>query len=83
VLPHQKVRLGRGDFFGEMALLSGRRRSADVLALGYCQLLVLNAADFRRFLAANAGAKAEIDRIVEARTQMNQEAERLLPSSSV
>jgi CPA1 family monovalent cation:H+ antiporter len=83
VLPHQKVRLGRGDFFGEMALLSGRRRSADVLALGYCQLLVLNAADFRRFLAANAGAKAEIDRIVEARTQMNQEAERLLPSNSV
>lgn len=78
VLPQWKVRLGRGDFFGEMALLSGRRRAADVIALGYCQLLVLSAADFRRFLAANASAKAAIDRIVEARTLMNEESARAL-----
>lgn len=74
VLPTHKVRLGRGDFFGEMALLSGRPRQADVVALGYCQLLVLSAADFRRFLKTNPAAKAEIDKIAEARTLMNKEA---------
>jgi monovalent cation:H+ antiporter, CPA1 family len=68
------VRLGRGDFFGEMALLSGGRRTADVIAIGYCQLLVLSSADFRRFLDTNPEAKAQIDRVVEARATMNKDA---------
>jgi CPA1 family monovalent cation:H+ antiporter len=67
------VRLGSGEFFGEMALLSGRPRQADVVALTYCGLLVLRKADFERFLAANPETKAEIDRIVEARLSVNQE----------
>jgi monovalent cation:H+ antiporter, CPA1 family len=71
ILPGKNKRLGRGDFFGEMALISGGRRTADVIAMGYCQLLVLSAADFRRFLATNQTAKAHIDRVVEARTTMN------------
>jgi monovalent cation:H+ antiporter, CPA1 family len=74
ILPNQKVRLGRGDFFGEMALLSGGRRTADVIAIGYCQLLVLSSADFRRFLDTNPEAKAQIDRVVEARATMNKDA---------
>ena len=74
MLPEEKVRLGRGDFFGEMALLSGRRRTADVIAMGYCQLLVLSATDFRRFLAANPTAKVQIDSVAEARTVMNEKA---------
>jgi len=72
ILPEEKVRLGRGDFFGEMALLSGRPRAADVVAMGYCQLLVLSAADFRRFLAGYPAAKERIDKVVEARTVMNE-----------
>ena len=83
ILPGQKVRLGRGDFFGEMALLSGKPRTADVVALGFCQLLVLSAADFRRFLAAHATAKAEIDRIVEARILMNEESARTLSAGAI
>jgi CPA1 family monovalent cation:H+ antiporter len=75
VLPNNRVRLGSGDFFGEMALLSGRRRQADVLALGYCRVLVLSAADFRRFLRDYPQAKAEIDRIAEARARENEEKE--------
>lgn len=74
VLPSHKVRLGRGEFFGEMALLSGRRRQADVISLGYCRLLVLTGADFRRFLKARPEAKAEIYRLVKARTLMNEAA---------
>jgi CPA1 family monovalent cation:H+ antiporter len=73
VLPHERVRLGSGDFFGEMALLSRRRRQADVVALGYCRVLVLSAADFRRFLRDYPRAKAEIDRIAEERTRANKE----------
>jgi CPA1 family monovalent cation:H+ antiporter len=73
VLPNDRVRLGSGDFFGEMALLSGRRRQADVVALGYCRVLVLSAADFRRFLRDFPSAKAEIDRIAEERARANKE----------
>ena len=72
-LPERRVRLGSGEFFGEMALLSGRPRRADVVSLTFCRLLVLRKADFDRFLAANPEAKAEINRIVEARLSANQE----------
>jgi CPA1 family monovalent cation:H+ antiporter len=73
VLPNGKVRLGSGDFFGEMALLSRRRRQADVVALGYCRVLVLSAAEFRRFLRDYPQARAEIKRIAEERARANQE----------
>ena len=70
-LPSHKVRLGRGDFFGEMALLTGNPRVADVIALSYCQLLVLTKRDFERFLGKHPRAKAEIDRVAAARAAMN------------
>ena len=73
VLPSERVRLGSGDFFGEMALLSGRPRQADVVALGYCRVLVLSAAEFRRFLRDYPRARAEIDRVAEERARANQE----------
>jgi Na+:H+ antiporter len=73
VLPDQRVRLGSGDFFGEMALLGQRRRQADVIALGYCRVLVLSAAELQRFLREYPTAKAEIDRIAEARQRENAE----------
>ena len=73
VLPNERVRLGSGDFFGEMALLSGRPRQADVVALGYCRVLVLSAADFRRFLGNYPRARAEIDRVAKERARANEE----------
>jgi CPA1 family monovalent cation:H+ antiporter len=74
ILPGEPVQLGRGDFFGEMALLSGLPRAADVVALGYCQLLVLSAADFQRFLADNPTAKAYINQVATTRSFMNRES---------
>jgi Na+:H+ antiporter len=71
LLGEKTVRLGRGEFFGEMALLSGRPRAADVIALGYCQLLVLSAADFHKFLKNNPVVKTHIDSIAMARASMN------------
>jgi hypothetical protein len=40
----------------------------------YCQLLVLSAADFQRFLASNPTAKAHVDLIAATRTSMNKES---------
>lgn len=42
-----------GEFFGEMGLIDGSPRSADVVALEPCELLVLGKADFQRCLAEN------------------------------
>lgn len=68
----RRIRLGSGEFFGEMALLSGRPRQADVVALTYCRLLELRRADFERFRADNPEARAQIDRVVAARLKMNE-----------
>src|SRR5579863_2583653 len=68
----RRIRLGSGEFFGEMALLSGRLRQADVVALTYCRLLALRRADFERFPAENHEARAQIERVVAARLEMNE-----------
>jgi monovalent cation:H+ antiporter, CPA1 family len=72
-LPTRRVRLGSGDFFGEMALLTGRRRQADVVALTYCRLLALRKGDLERFVATNPEAAALINRVAEARIAMNRD----------
>lgn len=54
------IRLGSGDFFGEMALVSQRRRSADVVALGFCSLLVLQDRDFDALLAVSPALRERI-----------------------
>jgi voltage-gated potassium channel len=44
------VFLGEGEFFGELAILDEKRRSATVRAITTVRLLVLDAADFRSIL---------------------------------
>jgi len=65
------VRLGSGEFFGELALLSGRPRQADVVALTYCQFLVLRRTDFEVFMKGNTEARDVILRVAEARRMIN------------
>jgi len=67
ILPGEPVTLGRGDIFGEMALMTGEPRRADVTAVTYSQLLVLHAADFRRFLGANPDIQISIQKIFDSR----------------
>ena len=47
------VRLGRGQYFGEIALIRDTVRTATVTTLSECQLLSLDVADFRRLLENN------------------------------
>jgi CPA1 family monovalent cation:H+ antiporter len=58
-----RLRLGRGDFAGELALLYNTRRSADVTTLGYCQLLVLEADAFHRFLDQHPEIRETVTKI--------------------
>jgi CPA1 family monovalent cation:H+ antiporter len=74
------MRLGSGDFFGEMALLTGKRRTATVTAIAYCSLLVLQGKDFRRFLKANEDLRGRIREVADRRLseiRERQQAERL------
>jgi CPA1 family monovalent cation:H+ antiporter len=70
-----KVKLGRGDFFGEMALLSGEPRQADVMALSYCQLLMLRDRDLQSLLRSHPGIKERIDTVAGARWEENRQAQ--------
>ena len=70
----QKIQLKAGDFFGEMALVSGRRRQGNVYARGYCQLLVLREVDFKNLLRSDQDFQAQIAAMANARSTMNQQA---------
>lgn len=74
ILPDRRLHLGTGEFFGELALLSGRPRQADIVALSYCQFLMLRRADFDRFLEQNPTIRTEINRVATLRTAANREA---------
>ena len=70
-LPQGTVELGAGEFVGEMALLSGRPRSANVRALSYCHLLVLSKRDFHRLLKSKPWIKDVIEKIAQDRQAVN------------
>ena len=74
VFPDRRVKLGTGDFFGEMALLTGEPRQADVRAQTYCRLLVLRKSDFDRLMRANPDVHATINEVAERRLIENQPA---------
>jgi len=52
--------LGRGDFFGEMALLSGQRRSADALVAEDARLAVLSREHFLSFMRSHPDVALEM-----------------------
>jgi CPA2 family monovalent cation:H+ antiporter-2 len=73
VVNGHKIKMGPGDCFGEMALLSGQPRSADVTALDFCQLLTLSQRDFRELLRRYPGMRAPIAEVAKERGEMNRQ----------
>lgn len=67
-LAPQPIRLGPGEFFGEIALLTGGPRTATVVAVQRCTLLILDIVDFRQLI----GRQPDLARII------HEEAERRL-----
>jgi small-conductance mechanosensitive channel/CRP-like cAMP-binding protein len=67
------ARLGPGDFFGEMSLLTGEPRSATVTAVTDAQLLEIAAEAFRRFVMDNPAVVEQISAKVAARSAELQE----------
>ncbi len=65
--PAFEVTLKEGDFFGEMGLLTDQPRNADVIADGYCHLLVLHRKDFRELLDRRPAVRAEIEAVAARR----------------
>lgn len=61
------LRLRRGQYFGELALLNDTVRNATVTAVSDCQLLTLDAADFRRLLNSHPDLKQEITELAQKR----------------
>jgi voltage-gated potassium channel len=61
------VRLKQGDFFGEIALVEKVRRTATVLSLSDCRLLMLETADFDRLTNQIPKLKESIESISKQR----------------
>jgi len=70
----RKIKLTAGDFFGEMGLLSGAPRNADVTAIDYCQLLVLERRDFLDFIERHPELRTKIGTIATEREAQNRKA---------
>jgi CRP-like cAMP-binding protein/Fe-S-cluster-containing hydrogenase component 2/thioredoxin reductase len=59
----QKFTLRRGEFFGEMSLISGRRRSATVMAGANCVLIETPRRSMNRLINSVEAVKRDIDQI--------------------
>ncbi|WP_420971794.1 cyclic nucleotide-gated ion channel [Bradyrhizobium sp. B120] len=66
-LPSQRVRLGDGTFFGEIALLRRTSRSGTVTAMRKTKLLLLDAQDFHALIERMPALAAHVRETAEAR----------------
>lgn len=57
-----------GDFFGEMALLEKRRRMANVRAVDYCELYVLDHTVFEQLVHAHPDFRLYLQHVADQRT---------------
>lgn len=67
IVPGEPVRLKGGDFFGEVALLTSRPRNADVIAVSYCEMLVLLKRDLDKLLDQQPRLRDQMQAHIETR----------------
>jgi monovalent cation:H+ antiporter, CPA1 family len=63
-LPNQTIRLGRGDMFGEMAVLGRRARRSRVKAISYSTLLCLREDDFRALMQEQPALRRHVEQTI-------------------
>jgi cGMP-dependent protein kinase len=59
--------LGQLDYFGEMGLLKGEPRNADVVASTDCELLEVGQATFRRIFGSSSSFSRQLNEVVKGR----------------
>ena len=75
--------LARGDFFGEMAIIDGKRRSADATVLEDARLATLSRQDFLAFIHGNPVVALEMLSAVFARLRRTDELLQMRVSRNV
>ena len=68
-LGDREIRLEAGAFFGEMALLNNKPRTADVTAIDYCQFQTLEQRDFRQFMSRHPWLRAKLAELSKQRVE--------------
>jgi CPA2 family monovalent cation:H+ antiporter-2 len=71
ILEDEPIRLDAGAFFGEMALLNGGRRTADIIAIDFCEFLVLERRDFNMFMSRHPTLRHAVSDMARVRAEMN------------
>ena len=69
----RQIKLGAGEVFGEMALISGQPRSADVTALDYSTFAMLSERDFRQLLRKYPDIRAQIASLAAQREEIDRQ----------
>jgi CRP-like cAMP-binding protein len=59
--------MGPGDFFGEMAMITGERRNATVRATGECTLLVVSHAAFEQIVRTHPRLVEDLGQVLARR----------------
>jgi monovalent cation:H+ antiporter-2, CPA2 family len=77
----RRIRLGAGDFVGEMGLLTSQPRSADVVSLDYSKFLKLTRSDFNEILRRYPDIRAQVVDLAARRDQMNREPTVIVPAA--
>ncbi len=76
---NQRITLKAGEFFGEMGLISGRRRSAKVVAQSNCMLIETPRRSMNRLIQSVEAVKREVDKVFIARALQS----RFTPESNI
>ncbi len=78
--PREMARLGEGECFGEMAMLTGQERTATVVAVTDVDVLMIDKAGFQDILAANPDVAVDISALLATRRAALSDAEAGLPT---
>ncbi len=73
--PREMARLGEGECFGEMAMLTGQERTATVLAITDVDVLMIDKAGFQDILSKNPDVAVDISALLARRRAALSDAE--------